>query len=103
MNPLETDLLALGLLEVVKTFLFKSLLGIHAHSLVSDSLQPQWIVAHQGFPRQEYWSGLPFPFPGDLPDPGIEPRPLLCVSCISGWVLYHCATGKPILLYNTHS
>ena len=27
-----------------------------------------------GFYRQEYWSGLPFPFPGDLPDPGIEPR-----------------------------
>jgi len=27
-----------------------------------------------GFPRQEYWSGLPFPFPGDLPDPGIEPE-----------------------------
>ena len=27
-----------------------------------------------GFPRQEYWSGLPFPAPGDLPDPGIEPR-----------------------------
>ena len=26
-----------------------------------------------GFPRQEYWSGLAFPFPGDLPDPGIEP------------------------------
>ena len=27
-----------------------------------------------GFPRQEYWSGLPLPSPGDLPDPGIEPR-----------------------------
>ena len=27
-----------------------------------------------GFSRQEYWSGLPFPFPGDLPDPGIEPE-----------------------------
>ena len=26
------------------------------------------------FSRQEYWSGLPFPTPGDLPDPGIEPR-----------------------------
>ena len=26
-----------------------------------------------GFPRKEYWSGLPFPSPGDLPDPGIEP------------------------------
>ena len=37
-----------------------------------------WTVAQQaplsmGFPRQEYWSGLPFPSPGDLPDPGIEP------------------------------
>ena len=37
-----------------------------------------WTVAHQApqsmeFPRQEYWGGLPFPFPGDLPDPGIEP------------------------------
>ena len=38
-----------------------------------------WTVAPQaplsmGFSRQEYWSGLPFPSPGDLPDPGIEPR-----------------------------
>ena len=38
-----------------------------------------WTVAYQvppsmGFSRQECWSGLPFPSPGDLPDPGIEPR-----------------------------
>ena len=38
-----------------------------------------WTVAYQaslsvGFSRQEYWSGLPFPSPGDLPDPEIEPR-----------------------------
>ena len=38
-----------------------------------------WTVAHQappsmGFSRQEYWSGLPFPSPGDLPNSGIEPR-----------------------------
>ena len=37
-----------------------------------------WTIAHQaplsmGFSRQEYWSGLPFPPPGDLPDPGIKP------------------------------
>ena len=37
-----------------------------------------WTVAYQaspslGFSRQEYWSGLPFPSLGDLPDPGIEP------------------------------
>ena len=31
-----------------------------------------------GFSRQEYWSGLPFPCPGDLPDPGIEPGLLHC-------------------------
>ena len=36
-----------------------------------------WIIVHQaplsmGFPRQEYWSGLPFPSPGDKPDPGME-------------------------------
>ena len=39
----------------------------------------QWTAAHQAplsmeFSRQEYWSGLPFPSPGDLPDPGIQPR-----------------------------
>ena len=43
------------------------------------SSTPQGLVACQapltmGFPRQEYWSGLPFPSPGDFPDPGIEPR-----------------------------
>ena len=37
-----------------------------------------WTIVHQaplsvGFSKQEYWSGLPFPSPGDLPDPGIEP------------------------------
>ena len=37
-----------------------------------------WTIAHQAplsmeFPKQEYWSGLPFPTPGDLPDPAIEP------------------------------
>ena len=44
---------------------------------MSDFATP-WTVAHQaplsmGFPRQEYWSGLPFPPPGNLPNPGIEP------------------------------
>ena len=49
-------------------------------SVVSHSVTP-WTVAHQaprsmGFSRQEYWSGLPFSSPGDLPHPGIEPRSL---------------------------
>ena len=51
-----------------------------------------WAVALQAslsveFFRQEYWSGLPFPPPGDLLDPGIEP-----VSCTGRKILYHWAT-----------
>jgi len=45
---------------------------------MSDSFEIPWTAAHQaslsvGFPRQEYWNGLPFPSPGDLPDPRILP------------------------------
>ena len=48
-----------------------------------------------GFPRQEYWSGLPFPSPRELPDPGIE-SPSLSVSCIGRWILYQqCHLGSP--------
>ena len=51
---------------------------------MSDSCDATpWTIAHQvslfmGFSSQEYWSGLPFPSPGDLPDPGIEPGRLHC-------------------------
>ena len=43
------------------------------------TLAPPWTVARQaplsmGFSRQEYWRGLPFPPPGDLPDPAIQPK-----------------------------
>ena len=53
-------------------------------SVVSNSAIP-WTVARQaplsvGFSRQEYWSGLPFPTPGDLPNPGIEPMSLPSMS-----------------------
>jgi len=42
-----------------------------------------------GFPRQEYWSGLPFPSPGDLPNPGIEPAsPALQVEPFTAEPLY---------------
>ena len=53
-------------------------------------------VAHQaplsmGFSRQEYWSGLPFPSPGDLPNPGIEPRS----SLEGGFPGHWCYLGSP--------
>ena len=48
-------------------------------SVMSDSLQPHRLqltslLCPWGFSRQGYWSGLPCPPPGDLPNPGIEPR-----------------------------
>ena len=65
-------------------------------SLVWLSATP-WTVAHQappymGFSRQEYWSGLPFPSPGDLPDPGIEPRsPSLQADALPyAYIFYSC-------------
>ena len=50
--------------------------GLVAKSCLT--LATSWTVARQaplsiGFSRQEYWSGLPFPSPGDLSDPGIKP------------------------------
>ena len=53
------------------------LLPLFSHSVVSDSFATPWTIAHQaplsmGSSRQEYRSGLPFPSPGDLSDPGIE-------------------------------
>ena len=51
-----------------------------------------WTVAHQaplsmGFSRQEYWSALPRPPPGDLPDPGIEPTSLMSPALQAGSLL----------------
>ena len=49
-----------------------------------------------GFSRQEYWSGLPFPSPGDLPDPGIKPRsPALQADALPSEL-----PGKPLVVKN---
>jgi len=47
-----------------------------------------------GFSRPEYWRGLPFPPPGDLPDPGIE-HTSLYTSCITGRFFSTSTTWKP--------
>ena len=46
------------------------------------------------FSRQEYWSGLPFPYPGDLPNPGVEPEALASPGLI-GRFLTTEPSGKP--------
>ena len=53
--------------------------AVLSHSVMSDTLQPHGLQPSRflcpwGFSRQEYWSGLPCPPPGDLPNQGIEPR-----------------------------
>ena len=53
--------------------------AVLGRSVMSDSLQPHGLYPARllcpcGFSRQEYWGGLPCPPPGDLPNPGIEPR-----------------------------
>ena len=47
-----------------------------SHSVMSDSRRPRGLqnLLSMGFSWQEYWSGLPLPSPGDLPNPGIKPR-----------------------------
>ena len=47
-----------------------------------------------GFSWQEYWRGLPFPSPGELPDPGIEPNSVWVISCIAGGFFTDWATRE---------
>ena len=61
-----------------------------------------WTVAHQGplsmgFSRQEYWNGLPFPPPGDIPDPGIKPTSATSPA-LAGEFFTTVPPGKPIKL-----
>ena len=51
-----------------------------------------------GFSRQEYWSGLSFPSPGDLPDPAIEPRSLHCRQ-----TLYHLSHQGSLCIHNENA
>ena len=65
-------------------------------SVMSNSLGPPWTIVFQaslsiGFSRQEYRSGLPFPSPGDLPNPGIKPRS----PALQAYSLLSEPPGKP--------
>ena len=63
-------------------------------------LATPWTVAHQappsmGFSRQEYWNGLPFPSPGDLPDPGIKSMASMAPALAGGFFTTELL-GKPL-------
>ena len=51
-----------------------------------------------GFSKQEYWRGLPFPSPGDLPDPGIESMSLASLA-LAGGFFTTAAPGKPSSIF----
>ena len=57
---------------------------------MSNSLGSCQALPSMGFSRQESWNGLPFPSPGDLPNP----RDWTFISYIGRWILYHCVTRK---------
>ena len=72
-----------------------------SHSVVFNSAT-LWTLARQvplsmGFPRQEYWSGLSFPSPGDLPNTGIEARSLALQESPSE------PPGKSLVKWHTHN
>ena len=83
-------------LDVLQKLNFK----LCVHSPLLNRVQlfvTPWTLAHQvplsmGFPRQEYWSGLPFPPPGDLPDPGIKPES----PALAGGFFTTEPPGKPL-------
>ena len=57
-----------------------------------------WLFLSMEFSSQKYWSGLPFPTPGDLPDPGIEPFSL--ISCaLAGRFFTTVPSGKSPILF----
>ena len=69
------------------------------------TLATPWTIARQaplsmGFSRQEYWSGLPFPSPGDPPNPGIEPQSpaLQVLYCIAGRFFTSWAMREVLIL-----
>ena len=75
---MQTKIIVIYFLTPIRMvkILFKNSVCMLSYLIVSDCVTP-WTIAHEaplsmGFSRQEYWTGLPFPSSGDLPDPRIE-------------------------------
>ena len=71
-------------------------------SVASDSFATPWTVTHQAplsteVSGQEYWGGLSFPTPGDLPDPGIEPTSLASPALAGGFLATSVTWETPVL------
>ena len=74
----------------------------NVHTVMSDSFVTPWTVAHQaslsiGFSRQACWSVLPFPPPGDLPNPGVKPEAPAASPALADGFFTTALLGKPQL------
>ena len=81
--------------------------SVLSHSVVSSSLRPHGTIACQallsiGFSRQEYWGRLPFPPPGDLPNPGIELSSLLSSVLAGRFYHYRHVGSSPPHTHTSH-
>ena len=74
----------------------------HARCFVTSSTVVHQAPPSMEFPRQEYWSGLPFPTPGDLPDPGIKPTSPALAGRFFNTVTTRCVTAS-CLKKNVHN
>ena len=95
--------LIVKLFHLVSFYMYACMLSHFSHVLQFVTL---WTVAlgaplSLGFSRQEYWSGLPCPPPGDLPDPGIKPLSLVSLA-LAGSSLPLSHLGSPTFLYTYH-
>ena len=77
-----------------------------SHSSHVQPLATLWTISchaplSMGFSRQEYWTGLPCPPPGNLPDPGLKPASSV-IPCIAGGFFTTEAPGKPMLSLSWH-
>ena len=79
---------------LLAVLLFSCLVVSDSFVILSQKTKACQAALSMGFPRQEYWSELPFPFPGDLPDLGIEPTS----SALAGRFFITEPPGKPALL-----
>ena len=86
--------------ELMKQILVIFLACVLSHFSHVRLFETLWSIAHEaplsmGFPRQEFWSGLPFPSPGDLPNPGVEP----VSPALAGGFFTTKPPGKPTYNY----
>ena len=88
--------------QMYPTYRYTSILLFFCGLIHVQLFGTPWTVARQaplpiGFFRQEYWSGLPFPTLGDLPEPGIKPKSPASPA-LAGAFLTTALPGKPIYL-----